>query len=165
MRFHSSCGRRCFICVQLLRNRQKGFHRARIMECRRGCGTEVCITCINAGGFAGIFPSGKKSAKAVKSAGRRNKCLYALEGAATVAGLLLAGCSTTAVPAVLSTPPAYTNTSIQSSIPMRSQARKTRVVTASRYDPSWRVIAPATARATTRRVSRPRRAACHWVRS
>jgi rare lipoprotein A len=71
----------------------------------------------------------------VSSASRKNKWLYALYGAATVAGLLLAGCSTTAVPAVLSTPPAYTNTSIQPSVPVHSRARKTRVVTASRYDP------------------------------
>jgi rare lipoprotein A len=68
---------------------------------------------------------------------RKNRWLYAVEGAATVAGLLLAGCSTntTAVSVVPSPTPTYSNTFTQPSGTVRTQPRKAHVVTASRYDP------------------------------
>jgi len=71
----------------------------------------------------------------MKSTARKTRWRYALGGAAAIAGLLLAGCGTTAVPLVASTPPAYSTTSVQPSAPARTQSKKSRVVTASRYDP------------------------------
>jgi peptidoglycan lytic transglycosylase len=73
-------------------------------------------------------------AKAVKSTARKTRWLYTLEGAATVVALFFAGCSTTAVPVKGLTPPAYSTISVQPFVPVRSEAKKAHVVTASRYD-------------------------------
>lgn len=78
-------------------------------------------------------PSGRETGQ-VKSTARKTRWRYALGGAAAVAGLLLAGCSTTAVPVNALTPSAYSTTSVQPSAPARTQPKKSRVVTASRYD-------------------------------
>jgi rare lipoprotein A len=71
----------------------------------------------------------------MESTARKNRWLYALEGAVAVAALLLAGCSRTAAPVTVSAPPPYSITSIQPPIPVRSHTKQTSVVTASRYDP------------------------------
>ena len=67
---------------------------------------------------------------------RKNRWL-SVEGVASVAGLLLAGCSTntTAVSVVPSPTPTYSNTFTQPSGTVRTQPRKAHVVAASRYDP------------------------------
>jgi rare lipoprotein A (peptidoglycan hydrolase) len=70
----------------------------------------------------------------VKSTARKIRWRYALGGAAAIAGLLLAGCSTTGVPVNASITSAYSTTSVQPSVPARTQPKKSRVVTASRYD-------------------------------
>jgi rare lipoprotein A len=71
----------------------------------------------------------------MKSTIRKARLLYALEGAVSVAGLFLAGCTTTAFRVVPSTPPGYSKISILQPMPVRSRAKKISVMTASRYDP------------------------------
>ena len=71
---------------------------------------------------------------AVKSTTRKTRWRYALGGAAAIGGLLLAGCSTTAVPINAPIPSAYFTTSVRPSAPAQNQPKKSRVVTASRYD-------------------------------
>jgi hypothetical protein len=78
-------------------------------------------------------PSGRETG-AVKSTARKTSGDMRLGGAAAIAGLLLAGCSTTAVPINASAPSAYSTTSVRPSAPARTQPKKSRVVTASRYD-------------------------------
>jgi rare lipoprotein A len=69
---------------------------------------------------------------------RKYTWLYAFEGTAAIAALLIAGCSTTAAPVMISTPPVYSTTTFQlpvHSVHSRSHTSKTSMVTASRYDP------------------------------
>jgi rare lipoprotein A (peptidoglycan hydrolase) len=70
----------------------------------------------------------------VKSTARETRWRYVRGGVAAIAGLLLAGCSTTTVPVNAPTSSTYSTTPVQPSAPARTQPKQSRVVTASRYD-------------------------------